>query len=44
MAREIAAVRKIDEAAAVGEIEGVLEKVARRNDKSADDEATEKAA
>jgi len=45
MAREIAAVRKVDEAAAVAEIEAVLEKVARKtSEKAADDEATEKAA
>jgi CarD family transcriptional regulator len=46
MAREIAAVRKVDEPVAVSEIEAVLEKVARKNSEkaAAEDEATEKAA
>ncbi len=44
MAREIAAVKKIDDAAAVAEIEAVLEKTSRKAEKAAEKDVEEKAA
>jgi CarD family transcriptional regulator len=44
MAREIAAVKKVPDAEAVAELEGILDKTARKNEKAAEDAAAEKAA
>ena len=44
MAREIAAVRKVSDEEAVAELEGILDKTARKNEKAAEDAAAEKAA
>ena len=44
MAREIAAVKKVPDEEAVSEIEQILDKTARKNEKAAEDAAAEKAA
>jgi CarD family transcriptional regulator len=44
MAREVAAVRKISDEEAVAEMEQILDKTARKNEKASEDAATEKAA
>jgi CarD family transcriptional regulator len=44
MAREIAAVKKVPDEEAVAEIEQILDKTARKNEKAAEDAAAEKAA
>src|SRR5262245_48679704 len=44
MAREIAAVKKVSDEEAIAEIEQVLDKTARKNEKAAEDAAAEKAA
>jgi len=44
MAREIAAVKKIPDEEAIAEIEQILDKTARKNEKAAEDAAAEKAA
>ena len=44
MAREIAAVKKVSDEEAVAEIEQILDKTARKNEKAAEDAAAEKAA
>jgi CarD family transcriptional regulator len=44
MAREIAAVKKVGDEDAVNEIEQILDKTARKNEKAAEDAAAEKAA
>jgi CarD family transcriptional regulator len=44
MAREIAAVKKVPDEEAVAEVEQILDKTARKNEKAAEDAAAEKAA
>jgi CarD family transcriptional regulator len=44
MAREVAAVKKVPDAEAVSELEQILDKNARKNEKAAEDAAAEKAA
>jgi hypothetical protein len=44
MAREVAAVKKTPDEEAVAEIEQILDKTARKNEKAAEDAAAEKAA
>jgi CarD family transcriptional regulator len=44
MSREIAAVKKISDEEAIAEVEQILDKTARKNEKAAEDAAAEKAA